>query len=223
MAGKAPWRKISSLAVSEASLARSLAIVRPAMEKTCSEGADVAGMQRTLEASTDRSLYFLSLNFHQVIGQLKVPSSFLSQIDGSCLYKVNSASAAVAAQTSGSLAEALSCSCWFGWLCWPWLKCREWRGRVYARWYVCWLLTDWGSVLCTYVVLSLIVQCTCIVRSTSVTPPGLPVRSLLGSERTGRPGPALNSSRVATLVTSRSTFRTSNIQYTERVACGRLQ
>ncbi len=76
-------------------------------KKTCFEGADVAGMQRTLEASTDRSLYFLSLNFHQVKGQLKVPSSFLSQIDGSCLHKVNSASAAVATQTSGSLATAL--------------------------------------------------------------------------------------------------------------------
>ncbi len=54
-------KKISSFAVSEASLALSLAIVRPATEKPRFEGADVAGMPSNLTAKIDSSLYFYSL------------------------------------------------------------------------------------------------------------------------------------------------------------------
>ena len=59
--GKASCKKINSFAVSEASLALSLAIVRPATEKTRSEGADVAGMQSNLAAMIDNSLYLRAL------------------------------------------------------------------------------------------------------------------------------------------------------------------
>jgi hypothetical protein len=53
MAGKA-------LAVSEASHALSLAIVSPAVEKTCSKWADVAGIQSNLEAKIDSILYLFT-------------------------------------------------------------------------------------------------------------------------------------------------------------------
>jgi hypothetical protein len=46
IAGSASCKKTSSLAVCGANLARSFAIVSPALEKTRSEGAEVAGMQR---------------------------------------------------------------------------------------------------------------------------------------------------------------------------------
>jgi hypothetical protein len=105
---KASCKNISSLAVWEASLARSLAMVMPAVEKTCSDGAYVAGMHSNLVAKIESSLYFLSLNFYQVKGQLNDPSSFLSRMDGSCLYKANSASAAVAIVTPGSPAATLA-------------------------------------------------------------------------------------------------------------------
>lgn len=68
-------------------------MVRPTIENTHAEGANVAEMHRTLPASVERSFHF-SLNFHQVNGQVKVPSSFVNLIPGSCLYKDSTASPA---------------------------------------------------------------------------------------------------------------------------------
>ena len=41
------WRKIRALALSEVSDDRSFVIVRPAIEKTLSDGAEVAGIHKT--------------------------------------------------------------------------------------------------------------------------------------------------------------------------------
>ena len=54
MTGHAPFRKIKSAAVSGVSEARSLAIVRPAIENRRSEGAEVAGTHSVLRANADK-------------------------------------------------------------------------------------------------------------------------------------------------------------------------
>jgi hypothetical protein len=64
IAGIALRKKIKSFAVPLANLALSFAIVNSATEKTLSKGADVAGMQRILDANVDNNKYFLVFNCH---------------------------------------------------------------------------------------------------------------------------------------------------------------
>ncbi len=63
--GKASCKKINSLVVWDARRTLSFSIVRPAEVKTCSEGAEVAGIHNILEASIERYLYFLAFTRHQ--------------------------------------------------------------------------------------------------------------------------------------------------------------
>jgi len=57
-------QETNSLATSEASCTLSSVIVKPAKEKTCSDGADVAGMLNICAAKMNNSLYFHSFYFH---------------------------------------------------------------------------------------------------------------------------------------------------------------
>ena len=62
------WRKIRALALSEVSDDRSFVIVRPAIEKTLSDGAEVAGIHKTYLAKLLNRGKVFSFFFHQISG-----------------------------------------------------------------------------------------------------------------------------------------------------------
>ena len=90
-AGLISCKNINSFAVVGSKLLRSFAIVNPAAEKTLSDGAEVAGIASSLNASLEISGNCCALILHQSNGLLNDESSFFIGKCGSLWYKPNSA------------------------------------------------------------------------------------------------------------------------------------
>jgi hypothetical protein len=71
-----------------------LAIVKPAIEKNRSDGAEVAGINSAHRAYFEIMLYFPSVFFLHLNGHENEPSAFCHGSLGSSLYNVSSAIAA---------------------------------------------------------------------------------------------------------------------------------
>jgi hypothetical protein len=103
----ASWRNTNSLACVGSKCDLSLAMVKPAEEKTFSEGAEVAGIANNLMVILASKGNCCRLTSHQSKGLLYTHSSLCSSNAGSLLYRCSSASALSNAESLFTLSASL--------------------------------------------------------------------------------------------------------------------